>query len=209
MSKKYVGGQQASKILGVHQRTLHNWDHKGLIETIRTPGGKRMYNVTDYLNSKECKDNIKCVEDLNTLDSEDRLKLAYVRVSSQNQKSDLMRQKEEVISKYPNHKIIQDIGSGVNLNRRGLRKIINLAIEGKVEEVVIAYKDRLARFGYDLIEDLIKDYSNGKIVVLNGKKKMEPEEELMKDVLQIMNVFVARMNGMRKYKKYSKPIINK
>ena len=203
-NKKYVSGKEASRILGVHQRTLHNWDRKNLIETIRTPGGKRMYNVTNYLSKKECKDDIKCVKNLESLDNGDKLKLAYVRVSSRGQKMDLIRQKEEVKNNYPDHQIIQDIGSGVNLNRRGLRKIINLAIAGKVKELVIAYKDRLARFGYELIEDIIKEYSGGKIIVINENKKMEPEEELMKDVLQIMNVFVARMNGMRKYSKRDK-----
>jgi putative resolvase len=98
-------------------------------------------------------------------------------------------------SKYPKHELIEDIGSGINLNRRGLKKIINLAIEGKVGEVVVAYKDRLCRFGYELIEDLIHRYSNGKIIIENK------EEELAKDVLQIMNIFVAKMNGMRKYTK--------
>ena len=62
-------------------------------------------------------------------------------------------------------------------------------------------KDRLARFGYELIEYIIKKYSNGKITIINEKKEIEPEEEMVKDVLQIMNVFVAKMNGRRKYNK--------
>jgi putative resolvase len=64
------------------------------------------------------------------------------------------------------------------------------------------HKDRLARFGYDLIEHIIEKHSNGKIIIINEKKEKEPEEEMVEDVLQIMNVFVAKMNGMRKYKKY-------
>ena len=67
--------------------------------------------------------------------------------------------------------------------------------------MVIAYKDRLARFGYDLIERIIEDYSQGKIKVINEKKSKEAQEELIEDVLQVMNVFVAKMNGMRKYEK--------
>lgn len=102
--------------------------------------------------------------------------------------------------KYPKNKLIEDIGSGINLNRRGLRKIIKLVIEGRIEELVIVHRDRLTRFGYELIEDLIKDYSGGKIIILSERQELEPEEELIKDVLTIMNVFVARMNGMRKYK---------
>lgn len=205
MSKKYVGGKEASKLLGVHQRTLYQWEEKGLIKTIRTPGGKRLYNVVDFLKEKECKDDDNCIKDLDELDNfEEKLNLSYVRVSSIGQKDDLERQKKLILDKYPNHKMISDIGSGINFNRPGIRKIIKLAIEGKINELVIAYKDRLTRFGYELIESFIKDYSNGKIIIIYKKDDMEPEEELVKDVLQLMNVFVAKMNGLRKYKKKAK-----
>jgi putative resolvase len=103
-------------------------------------------------------------------------------------------------TKYPDHIIIKDIASGINMNRKGLNKIIDYAIEGRIGEVVIAYKDRLARFGYTQIERLIEKYSGGKIIVLNKRETKDPKEELVDDVLQIMNVFVAKMNGMRKYK---------
>jgi predicted site-specific integrase-resolvase len=73
--------------------------------------------------------------------------------------------------RYPKYLIFKDIGSGLNLNRRCLRKIIDLAIEGRVKEVVVAYKDRLERFGFELIEDLIKSYSNGKITIVKKRKK--------------------------------------
>ena len=85
-----------------------------------------------------------------------------------------------------------------------MRKIIYLAIEGKVKQLVIVHKDRLTRFGFDLVQDLIKKYSKGNIIILDKKKDQEPEEELVKDVLQIMNVFVDKMNGMRKYAKKDK-----
>ena len=100
--------------------------------------------------------------------------------------------------------MITDIGSGMNLNRVGLRKIIDKSIEGKVNEVVIVHKDRLCRFGFDLIEDLIKKYSNGNLVIIGSTKDKEPKEELVDDVLQIMNIFVAKINGMRKYEKNKK-----
>mgnify|MGYP002785610422 CR=1 FL=1 len=100
--------------------------------------------------------------------------------------------------------LIEDIGSGINLNKKAIRKIIKLAIEGKINELVIAYKDRLARFGYELIEDLIKEYSNGKIIIINKTYKRHPEEELAYDVLQILNIFTAKIKGMRKYNKINK-----
>jgi predicted site-specific integrase-resolvase len=110
---------------------------------------------------------------------------------------------------YPNNITIKDIGSGINMNRRGLRKIIDLAIAGKIDKVIVVHKDRLTRFGYELIVDLIEKYSDGEVIVISKKKDVEPEEELVKDVLQIMNVFVAKMNGMRKYGKRKKKDKNK
>jgi len=205
--KNFVKGKEASKILGVCQRTLLRWEENKTMETMRTPGGIRLYNVTKFMS--ENKITLNEPEDLQEdkeqeVPEDKKIKICYARVSSIGQKDDLIRQRDLLKEKYPNHILIEDIGSGVNLNRRGLRKIIKLAIAGNVEELVIVHKDRLTRFGYELIEDLIKDYSRGEIVVISKKEELEPEEELVKDVLTIMNVFVARMNGMRKYKKKEK-----
>lgn len=197
--ENYKGGKETAEILGVHQRTLYLWEKKGLIETIRTPGNKRLYNVEKFLQDKKCKENI--CEDLDELDKKDKLKICYVRVSSLNQKDDLDRQKKIMTDKYPDYLIIEDIGSGLNLNKRGIKKIIHLAIEGKVKELVVAYRDRLTRFGYELIEELITKYSHGKIIIISENEKLEPEEELVKDIMSIMGVYVAKMNGLRKYKK--------
>jgi len=196
---EFVGGKEASQILGVHQRTLYQWEEKGEIETIRTSGNKRLYNVKKYLASKVKVDN-KC-NNLDDLDNKnDKLNICYVRVSTQNQKEDLERQKLLMTTKYPNYIIIEDIGSGLNLNKRGINKIIHLAIKGKINELVIAYKDRLTRFGFELIEEIITKYSNGKIIILNKSEEISQEEELVKDVMAIMNVYVAKINGLRRYK---------
>ena len=206
---KYVGGKKASEIIGVHQRTLYQWDEKKIIETIRTPGGKRLYNVEKYLKQNEnyVQNNIKynCGDNIDELDKlEDKLNICYVRVSSIGQKDDLERQKKMMQELYPKYYIIEDIGSGLNLNKRGIKKIIHLAISGKINELIVAYKDRLTRFGFELIEELIATYSKGTIKILNEKELIEPEEELVKDMMSIMNVYVAKMNGLRKYNKYKK-----
>lgn len=196
---EFVGGKEASKILGVHQRTLYQWEEKGEIETIRTTGNKRLYNVKKYLASKIKASNV--CDNLDDLDnSSDKLNICYVRVSSQNQKDDLERQKLLMKTKYPEHIIIEDIGSGLNLNKRGINKIIHLAIKGKIRELVVAYKDRLTRFGFELIEEIITKYSGGKIIILNKSEEISQEEELVKDIMAIMNVYVAKMNGLRRYK---------
>jgi len=200
--EEYVGGQEASKILGVHQRTLYQWDKKKIIETIRTQGGKRLYNVKKYLKSLE--KNTSNIVHVNNPIINDKLhnnkknNYIYARVSSQGQKEDLERQIKLLKTAYPNYILISDIGSGINMNRKGLRKIIDESIKGYVNEVVIVYKDRLCRFGYELVEDIIDKYSSGKIIILEKKDKKEMKEELVDDVLQIMNIFVAKINGMRK-----------
>ena len=203
---KYLGSKEACELLGVHPRTLYLWEKKGLIETIRSSEkGKRFYNVDKYFLEKGIKcekiDKIIKCSTLEEIKKQDKVKICYARVSSIGQKGDLERQKKVLKEKYPTYLLIEDIGSGINLTKKGLKIIIDLAIEGKLEELVIVYKDRLARFGYDLIEHLITKYSKGKIIIIEGKKDIEPEEEMVNDVLQIMNVFVAKINGKRKYNK--------
>ena len=88
---KYVGGKEASKLLGVHQRTLYQWEEKGWIKTIRTKGGKRLYDVGTYLKEK------------NKKSEDEKYSICYVRVSSNGQKDDLERQIKYMQKKYPNH----------------------------------------------------------------------------------------------------------
>ena len=188
----YSTPKETSKILKVSPQTLKRWERDGLIKTFRTPGGKRMYNVKQYLINN------------NLIENEHQTKktkqnICYCRVSSQSQHDDLERQIKYMTKQYPNYTIIKDIGSGLNFKRKGLNTIIDLAINDELDEVVIAYKDRLARFGYDLIERLINKYSSGKIIVLNDCTK-SPQDELTNDLVSIMNVFSAKLNGMRKYK---------
>ena len=214
----FMTAKKAKEILGVHIQTLYNWERSGKIETIRTAGGHRMYNVKKYLetyanpnyeetdtndNNNENQNNKTDNElDNKTKNNKDKLNICYIRVSTLSQKNDLERQRKFMVDKYPTYEIIEDIGSGINFNRKGLRKIIKLAISGKINKLVVAYKDRLTRFGYELIEDLIKDYSDGNIIIEDSKEiKKEPKEELVEDVLQILNVYTAKMNGLRKYSK--------
>jgi putative resolvase len=216
MSKNnnYVGGKEACKTLGVHQQTLYNWEKSGKIEIIRhSSKGKRFYNVQKYLdeNKQKTEKDIKIENDskINDKKSEKdkklekgKINICYVRVSTLGQKDDLERQKKYMKQKYKKYEMIEDIGSGINFNRRGLRKIIDLAIEGKINKLVVAHKDRLTRFGFELIENLINKYSNGEIILDDeNESKKEPKEELVEDVLQILNVYTAKMNGLRRYKK--------
>ena len=180
---------------------------KKLLKTVRTASGDRRYNVKEYLlksgfSEEEIKKSMRChgVEIIEKNTSKIRYKICYCRVSTHSQKDDLERQILYMKSHYPEHILIKDIGSGINFKRKGLIKIIDYCVKGQLEEIIVAYKDRLCRFGFDLIELLIKKYSNGKIIILNASNE-SPQEELTTDLVSIINVFSAKLNGMRKYKK--------
>ena len=189
MNNSYLTRKEAIKLLGIHYHTLYKLAKKKEIETIKI-GNRQLYNVNKYLQSKK-------IININQV----RRKICYCRVSSSKQKEDLNRQIEQMTKKYPDYELIKDIGSGLNMNREGLNKIIDYAIKGEIEILVIAYKDRLVRFGYEMIERLIKEYSDGIIKIENAKEEETPIIELSKDIVSIMNVYVAKMNGLRKYKK--------
>ena len=183
----YISRKEVLKILNIHYQTLNNMVKRNEIKFMKI-GSKKFYNVKEFLKNKGVELEKK------------QISICYCRVSSQKQKNDLKRQVEEMVKIYPNYEMITDIGSGLNFNRKGLQKIIKMAINGEIKELIIAYKDRLARIGYELIEMIIKQYSNGEIIIINKKEEETPEEEITKDIITIMNVYVAKINGLRKYK---------
>ena len=101
--------------------------------------------------------------------------------------------------RYPDAEIVRDIGSGLNFKRKGLLAILERLHQGDKLRVVVAYRDRLARFGTELIETLL-ERNGGELVVLN-QRDLSPEEELTTDLLAILTVFSARVNGLRRYRK--------
>jgi predicted site-specific integrase-resolvase len=103
--------------------------------------------------------------------------------------------------KYPEYELLYDVGSGINFNRKNFKKILNYAIKNELESLVISYKDRLCRIAYELIENILKEYSNCEIIIENDEEK-SPEEELIDDMLQIVTVFSSRLYGIRSYKKF-------
>ena len=182
----YVRRKIALERLGICYKTLYKMAKNNKIDTIMIEN-HMFYNVEKYIRTQQ-KDKIV------------KYNICYCRVSSLKQKEDLKRQIEFMKIQYPNYIIIKDIGSGLNYNRKGLLEIIDKAIKGEINELVIAYKDRLTRFGFELIENIIKKYSNGKIIIVNKNNNETPTEELTKDIIAIMNIYVAKVNGLRKYK---------
>jgi putative resolvase len=196
----YYTPKDASKKLGVHWQTLRNWEKQGKIKTIRSPGGKRYYDIDNFMTDIENNSDVK--ENHNNDVEENRnirRKICYCRVSSYSQKPELENQIKYMTEKYPNHEILYDIGSGINFNRLNLNKIINYGIKNELEELTIAYKDRLCRIGYELIEKILIENSNTNIIIENDEIK-SPEEELTNDLIEIITVFSSKLYGIRSYK---------
>ena len=136
-------------------------------------------------------------------DKDERMVIGYARVSSHDQKDDLKRQVNRLdgycSENFHEHQIISDLGSGLNYKKRGLNKLLRLLLSGRVSEIILTHKDRLLRFGSELIFKIC-DCCNTKIIVLDDPTEMSDEEKLTKDVLEILTVFSARLYGKRSHK---------
>lgn len=182
-----------AKSLGVSIQTLRNWDKEGKLKpTYVTENGYRYYSE-DLLNKFRNIKNVNKIKKKNIL---------YARVSTKNQKDDLDRQvdnlKQYAYSKGYSFEIITDIGSGINYKKEGLLKMINLVECGEVDRIIVLYKDRLIRFGYDLIEYICK-LNDTKIEIVDNST-ISKEQELTEDLVQIITVFANRLYGARSKK---------
>lgn len=191
LTEEYMTPKEASELIGVHFQTLRNWEKEGKIEAIRTPGNKRYYNVKKFLKLYRNEEIV--------IKKKEKRKICYCRVSSENQKDDLENQIKYMKEKYPTFEILSDIGSGINFKRKNLQVIINLGLRNELDTLAIAYKDRLCRIAYDLIENLLIENSETKIIIEN-KSNQSFEQELVDDMIQIVTVFSSRLYGMRSYK---------
>lgn len=188
--KKYYTIGEFSKIINKSIQTLRRWDKEGKLKPVYITSGKhRMYSEEQFnelIGHKIDKNKIRKI-------------IGYCRVSSLKQKDDLERQRryvtEYMIAKGYSFEIITDIGSGINYCKKGLNDLIELIINNEVEKIVILYKDRLIRFGYELIENICNHY-NTKIEIIDNTIKTE-DQELVEDLIQIVTVFSCRLQGKR------------
>lgn len=198
-SAEYVSANTIRKHYDISQTTLRNWANEGKIGFVRTKGGKKAEGKRLY--RKEDVD--KLFGEPNKA-SDKKTRICYARVSSQGQKDDLVRQVDYLKEQCPGYEIIQDVGSGLNFKRKGFLKLIDKIIAEEIDEIVICHKDRLCRFGYELVEYLCEQ-KNIKIRILGAgdsnegteEKKKNETEELSEDLISIVTVFVARSNGKR------------
>ena len=176
-----VGIGQAAAELGVSRDTLRRWEAAGRITVERTPSGHRRYDLTQLRGLAPAPT------------ASDRVTLAYVRVSHQKQKQDLKQQIRLIDTFCTEHgwdfELIQDIGSGVNYRNSGLRKLIQRICDGDVERLVVTNRDRLLRFGVDLVF--------AQVIIMNINALEDFEDEIAEDILEIITVFSARLYGTR------------
>ncbi|MGL5936545.1 MAG: IS607 family transposase [Cetobacterium sp.] len=185
---KYVNTKEAREITRVTSATLRRWDKEDKVKTIRTSSGIRLYDKSSLLAVIGQKG-----------DSDEKKSISYCRVSSKKQNDDLERQKDFMQSLYPDHELVSDVGSGINFKRKGLQRILEQVMQGKVEEVVVSHRDRLCRFAFELIEFIFKQHDT-KLVVIDKTDNKSGSEELAEDVLAIIQVFACREMGKRRYK---------
>ena len=182
-----------AELLGVSVKTLQRWDREDILKAKRTPTDRRYYTYDQYLE-------FKGISNITT----DRKIVIYTRVSTNGQKDDLKNQVEFLLN-FTSSKgmivdeTIEDIGSGLNYNRKKWNKLIEECMENKIDTIIITHKDRFIRFGYDWFERFLGKF-NVKIIVVNNEL-LSPQEELVQDIISILHVFSYRIYGLRKYKK--------
>ena len=177
--------RKAVQLSGLSANTLRKYADEGRIKAQRIGKGQRLFDVSDLLQQR---DPSRCGG---------KPVVCYCRVSSHKQKDDLARQVVFMRERYPNADIIQDIGSGLNFKRKGLDTILQRLLQGDKFTLVVAHRDRLCRFGFELIQSLFEK-NGGEIVVLD-KSELSPQRELTEDLLAILHVFSCRMHGLRRY----------
>jgi predicted site-specific integrase-resolvase len=183
---RYVTPKQAAQHLGVHPATLARWEREGKIFALKTAAGQRRYDLDAYLAS-----TTDAVRDTRTV--------LYARVSTHSQRDDLNRQVEALAERYPGCEVITEVGSGLNFRRRKFLALLERVIAGDVTMLVVAHKDRLARFGFDLVEWLCG--KNGCELLVLYQQKHSPQDELVQDMLSVIHCFSSRLYGLRKYEK--------
>lgn len=189
-----VSISKAAKEMGVAIETLRRWEAVGKIEVERTPRGHRRYDLATL--------RVKGLRPRTTTSL--RATLCYARVSSHDQKSDLITQ-VALLESYCaangwTYEVLQDLGSGLNYHKRGLQSLIKRICSGDVERLVLTHKDRLLRFGSELVFALCGEFGVEVVIINQSDQPASFEEELAKDVLEIITVFSARLYGSRSHK---------
>ena len=175
--------RKAIELTGLSANTLRKYGDEGTIRIQRIGNGQRLFDVSDLLARKG--------------EAGGKPVVCYCRVSSAKQRDDLARQVVFMRERFPNADIVSDIGSGLNYKRKGLQAVLRRLLQGDKLTLVVAHRDRLCRFGFDLVRFLVEQ-NGGEIMVLD-REDVSPQRELKEDLLSILHVFSCRMHGLRRY----------
>ncbi len=189
MSKKYRISEFAERI-GKSTATVRRWEVEGKIKPKRHPSGQRYFDESD-------------VQAMLGHPPPKRVTLVYCRVSSAAQKDDLALQCEamEIYCRAAGITVdewIKEIGGGMNFKRKQFLAILERILRGEVAKLIVAHKDRLMRFGFDLFQHLATEY--GCSVEVVNQESLSPPQEMVEDLISIVHTFSCRLYGMRKYK---------
>ena len=189
----FVSIGKVAEELGIHPETIRRLERKGKIKCFRTDGNHRRYDMEEV---KRMLLNIRKFEPKRKI-------ILYGRVSIAGQKDDLQTQIERLetyaLSKGYVYIILSDVGSGINYNRKNFIELIKEVENNLVEKIVINYKDRLVRFGYEIFEEMCKAHGT-EIEVINESEKTSFEQELVQDLISLITVFSAKLYGSRSHK---------
>lgn len=205
-SAQYVPGTRIQELYDVSSATLRRWANQERIAVRRGPGGRRLYSVSD-IRATFGQDDITQAAAEDAATRKKKSKVGYARVSSEHQRGDLERQLTDLREQCPGYdEFVSDVGSGLNWKRPRFQALLGRVLDGDIEEVTITHRDRLCRFGFDLMEFLFRKAGTG-LVVLGDRAHNSHEgstdcrssssNELAEDLLSVVTVFVARHNGQR------------
>ncbi len=195
MTEQHLSTQDVCLFLGISLSTFYRYCKRGLLKpSFLTLGGHRRFSILDLKQAF-------------SMDNSADLIVCYSRVSTHDQKKDLITQEQKLLSfaqQLPNSKTeniisISDLGSGLNYKKKGLKQLLNLILLGKVQTLIINHKDRLLRFGSELIFTLCA-FKRVTVKILEDSKERSFEEELSSDVIELMTVFCAKLYGKRSHK---------
>ena len=199
MKDGFIPIRKAVEITGLHPNTLRKYADSNKVQSYTTPAGQRMFNQSNLQKLTHPSPSITQVP------KDTKKSFIYARVSSKKQHDDLHRQIQFLQTRKPEYAhfhVIQDIASGINFQRKGLQTILDSCLQGTLGEVVIAHKDRLARFGFDILKYII-ERSGGTITIVNTETTSDfhksSEQELAEDLLSIVHIYSCKQMGKRSY----------
>jgi predicted site-specific integrase-resolvase len=192
-TKVYVSVGEAARLTGLEAQTVRKMADNASFICYKTPSGQRRINIQSIQNF--CSNLVHQQEPSGM----QKKNFMYARVSTKKQMDDLSRQLEFLKRpEYSSFTVVTDIASGINFKRKGLSTILDSCLQGCIGEIVVAHRDRLCRFGFELIEQLVTK-AGGRITVLQDCDNKTSEQELTEDLLSIIHVFSCRQMGRRSY----------